>query len=58
MTYHSITIHFFLETDLRKKIDKSEPCARTSFLPEGGWSQVGRIPINNYEKYELTCEFF
>jgi len=57
-TYHSVTIHIFIETDLKKKVEKSEPCARASFLPEGGWSQVGRIPINNYEKYKLTCDFF
>jgi len=56
-TYHSFTIQFFLEEKLKDTLEKSECCARASFLPEGSWLKVGRIPINDYKNYKLTLTF-
>lgn len=57
-TYHSFTIHFFLEEKLKDSLEKSECCARVYFLPEGSWLKVGRVPIDDYKDYELICIFF
>ena len=56
-TYHSFTIHFFLEEELGPKVETSESFARATFLPEGDWAKVGRVPIDDYKNYQLTCHF-
>ena len=56
-TYHSFTIHFFWENDLRETIGKSPCFARATFLPEGNWQKVGRVPLDDYKNYKLTCTF-
>ncbi|MFX0132370.1 MAG: hypothetical protein ACFFDN_01865, partial [Candidatus Hodarchaeota archaeon] len=55
-TYHSFTIHFFCEPELAKTPEKSKSLARANFLPEGKWSRVGMVPIEEYKNYKLTCE--
>ena len=54
-TYHSFKIHIFLESALKKSVEESEPFAQATFLPEGSWLKVGRIPIDGYESYVLSC---
>ena len=54
-TYHSFKIHFFIENELTESVESSEPFAEATFLPEGSWLKVGRIPIDGYEGYVLTC---
>jgi hypothetical protein len=56
-TYHSFTIHFFLEEKLKDTLEKSECCARAYFLPEGNWLKVGRVPIDDYKNYKLKLTF-
>jgi len=56
-TYHSFTIHFFYKDEMGKTLEKSEPFATATFLPEGNWLKVGRVPIDNYKSYKLTCVF-
>lgn len=56
-TYHSFTIHFFCKEDLAETLEKSNRFARATFLPEGSWLKVGRVPIDDYKYYKLTCEF-
>ena len=56
-TYHSFTIHFFWENELRETIGKSPCFARATFLPEGNWQKVGRLPIDDYKNYKLSCTF-
>ena len=41
-TYHSVTIHFFLEDELAECVESSKSFARANFLPEGDWAKVGR----------------
>jgi len=53
--FHSFTIHFFWEDDLADTLEKSKCFARATFLPEGGWLKVGRVPIDEYKNYELNC---
>lgn len=50
---HSFTIHFFKKEDLCRTIEDSYSFAKAEYLPKGGWTQVGRIPINEYENYQL-----
>ena len=57
-TYHSFTMHFFLEADMVESVEKSECYARATFLPEGNWLKVGRVPIDDYKNYKLTRAFF
>jgi len=57
-TYHSFTIHFFLLDKLEEDLEKSECCARATFLPEGSWLKIGRVPIDDYKSYKLNCTFF
>ncbi|MCP2521098.1 hypothetical protein NLD30_11735, partial [SCandidatus Aminicenantes bacterium Aminicenantia_JdfR_composite] len=57
-TYHSFTIHFFYKDEMGKTLEESEPFAKATFLPEGNWLKVGRVPINNYKSYKLTCVFY
>lgn len=56
-TFHSFTIHLFWEDQLADTVEKSEPFARATFLPEGGWLKVGRDPIDDYGNYKLSCNF-
>ncbi len=56
-TYHSFKIHIFLESALKESVEGSEPFAQATFLPEGRWLKVGRIPIDGYERYMLSCTF-
>jgi hypothetical protein len=56
-TYHSFIIHFFCEKELTGTPEESKPYARATFLPYGTPDKVGRIPINNYQDYILTCTF-
>ena len=53
--FHSYTIHFFLEAELAESIEKSKSYAQATFLPEGSWLQVGRVPIDDYKEYRLVC---
>ncbi len=58
-TYHSITIHFFLEADIAQKgISNDNRLACATFLPKGSWLKVGRVPIDGYKHYQLNCDFF
>jgi len=56
-TYHSFTIHFFLESELKECVEKSKSYAKANFLPEGSWIKVGQIPIENYNDYELILAY-
>ena len=56
-TYHSFTIHFFWENELAETLDKSPRFAQATFLPEGNWQKVGRVPLDHYKNYKLTCIF-
>lgn len=56
-TFHSFTIHFFWEDELTETIEKSKSFARATFLPEGGWLKVGRVPLDDYKNYTLICSF-
>jgi len=52
--YHSFTVHFFWEDELGECVEKSRSFARANSLPEGDWTKVGRVPIDDYKDYELT----
>ena len=52
-TYHSFTIHFFLEREFTESIKNSKCFARANFLPEGSWLKVGRTHIDDYADYQL-----
>ena len=54
--YHSFTIHFYIKDDLKAHLENSRAIAQANFLPEGGWSRVGREPIDDYHNYKLTCK--
>ena len=56
-TYHSFTIHFFLESELKKCVEKSKCYAKANFLPEGSWIKVGRTPTEDYNDYELILAY-
>ena len=53
-TYHSFTVHFFLESELKETCEASTPFARATYLPEGSLANVGRASIEDYEDYRLT----
>ncbi|MGB8951769.1 MAG: hypothetical protein WCC06_03780 [Candidatus Aminicenantales bacterium] len=55
--YHSFTIHFFCEKELSDIPERSKSFAQATFLPEGSWIKVGRVPIDDYKDYKLTCTF-
>ena len=55
--FHSITIHFYHGNEMTKIPDRTRNFARADFLPEGSWQKVGRIPIEDYKSYSLTCTF-
>jgi hypothetical protein len=52
-TYHSFTVHFFRECDLKETPESSAIFARATYLPEGGWQKVGRDSIEDYKAYRL-----
>jgi|GEM_PF-571238 len=54
-TYHSFTVHFFCEKELGPSLETSQSFAKATFLPEGSWAKVGRVPIDDYKTYQLTC---
>lgn len=56
-TYHSFTVHFFWEKELGPALETSQSFAKATFLPEGNWAKVGRVPIDDYKDYKLTCSF-
>lgn len=56
-TFHSFTIHFFWENELTENLSESKRFARATFLPDGDWRKVGRVPIDDYKDYRLTCTF-
>lgn len=56
-TFHSFTIHFFWEDELAENLSESKRFARATFLPDGDWRKVGRIPIDDYKSYKLECKF-
>ncbi len=56
-TFHSFTIHFFWEQDLKDRVELSPSFARATFLPSGDWQKVGRVPIEDYKDYKLTVIF-
>ena len=53
-TYHSFTVHFFLESELKETCEASTPFARATYLPEGSFIKVGRASIEDYKDYRLT----
>jgi len=56
-TYHSFTVHFFWEDELGERVEQSKSFACANFLPEGDWTKVGRMPLDDYKDYALTCTF-
>lgn len=54
-TYHSFTLHFLCKGQSEQTKEKPEAFAKVTYLPEGSWTKVGRVPINDYSDYELTC---
>jgi hypothetical protein len=54
-TYHSFTIHFFCSVKIEESKKYPRPYAKVTYLPEGSWAKVGRVPINDYSDYELLC---
>jgi len=32
--------------------------AKAEYLPKGGWSMVGRTPINEYENYQIFITIY
>ena len=42
--YHSFTFHFASADESRGAADLKKCYARTTFLPEGDWQKVGRVP--------------
>ena len=53
-TYHSFTVHFFLDRELKETVEESAPFARATYLPEGDWRTVGRASIEDYAGYVLA----
>jgi hypothetical protein len=56
-TFHSFVIHFFCEQELQGTPENSKAFAQASFLPDGDWSKVGRVPIDGYKTYQLSINF-
>jgi len=53
--YHSLTFHFISSEDIQPGAETKNSYARATFLPEGDWSKIGRVPIDGYESYKLDC---
>jgi hypothetical protein len=43
------TVHLLHENELTGKPEDCWSFAQATFLPEGDWTKVGRIPIDGYE---------
>ena len=56
-TYHSFTLHFFCRENLRSIPEDSHRFAYANFLPDGSWLNVGRVPIDGYDRYRLVCTY-
>lgn len=56
-TFHSFVIHFFNEAEMQGSPENSKVFARASFLPDGDWLKVGRVPIDGYKSYQLSTNF-
>lgn len=56
-TYHSFTVHLFHENELTGKPEDCWSFAQATFLPEGDWTKVGRIPIDGYKNYQLNLNY-
>ena len=54
-TYHSFTLHFISSLDMKSGADMKTFYAKATFLPDGDWQKVGRIPIDGYGAYKLDC---
>ena len=54
-TYHAFQIHFFRKCDVKEILEDSKVIATACYLPEGDWTKVGRIPIEDYAEYRLIC---
>lgn len=52
-TYHSFTVHFIRESDLKETPESSTAFIHATYLPEGKWQKVGRTPIEDYKEYRL-----
>ena len=53
--YHSFTFHFASSEDLEAGAETKKCYAIATFLPEGNWQKVGRVPIDGYGAYKLDC---
>ena len=53
--YHSFTLHFVSSLDMKSGEETKVSYAKATFLPEGDWQKVGRMPIDGYGTYLLEC---
>ena len=53
--YHSFTLHFISSVDYKPGVASQKCFAKATFLPEGDWQKVGRVPIDGYGSYKLDC---
>lgn len=53
-TYHSFTLHYISIDKDKESEENPEAFATVTFLPEGNWAMVGRVPIDDYSDYVLT----
>ncbi|MHB8055378.1 MAG: hypothetical protein ACYDH3_09035 [Candidatus Aminicenantales bacterium] len=53
--YHSFTFHFGSSEDMKDGLEPNKCYALASFLPDGDWQKVGRVPIDHYGSYKLDC---
>jgi len=53
--YHSVTFHFASSEDCESGAETNTCYAKATFLPEGNWQKVGRVPIDGYGAYKLDC---
>jgi hypothetical protein len=53
--YHSFTFHFVSSEDIRPGAETQKCYAKATFLPDGDWQKVGRVPIDGYSAYKLDC---
>ena len=52
-TFHSFTVHFIRESDLKETPDSLVTFAKATYLPRGSWQNVGRFSIDDYKEYRL-----
>lgn len=55
--FHSFTFHFMSPEDIRPGAASQDCFAKATFLPDGDWQKVGRVPIDGYKGYKLACSF-